>query len=105
MQSNRLAAGFVLTTLAVSLAVMPTTAQAKCRTWTATHNGTNLIYPNQGGAAGTAANKLVWQVEQWKKEKGIKRVRIGKIWTKCGEYFIKYLLPHQHCIAKASVCY
>lgn len=105
MQSNRLAAGFVLTTLAVSLAVMPTTAQAKCRTWTATHNGTNLIYPNQGGAAGTAANKLVWQVEQWKKEKGIKRVRIGKIRTKCGEYFIKYLLPHQHCIAKASVCY
>lgn len=105
MRSTRLAACALLTTIAVSLVIMPGTAQAKCRTWTATHNGTNLIYPNEGGAAGTAANKLLWQVEQWKKEKGIKRVRIGKIRTKCGEYFMKYLLPHQHCIAKARVCY
>lgn len=88
-----------------ALGLGSSTLEAACRTWTATHNGTNLFYPNDGGAAGTAANKLIWQVQQWQKEKGIKGVRIGKIRTKCGDWFIKYLLPHQHCVAKASVCY
>ncbi len=105
MRRVGLAACVLLTGIAVSVAVAPGTAQAKCRTWTTTHNGTDLFYPNEGGAAGTAANKLLWQVEQWQKEKGIKRVRVGKIRTKCGDWFTKYLLPHKHCTAKASVCY
>jgi hypothetical protein len=103
MRSVRIAACIVALGLAAGL--NPGTAEARCKTWTATHNGTDLFYPNEGGAAGTAANKLVWEVEQWQKEKGIKRVRIGKIKTSCGEWFMKYLLPHKHCIAKASVCY
>jgi hypothetical protein len=89
----------------VFLVMQPNPAHAACKTWTATHNGTDLFYPNQGGAAGTAANKLMWQVENFKKEKGLKRVRVGKIKTKCGDWFMKYLLPHKHCVAKARVCY
>jgi hypothetical protein len=103
MHSVRIAACLVAFTLAAGL--NPGTAEARCKVWTATHNGTDLFYPNEGGAAGTAANKLIWQVEQWKKEKGIKRVRIGKIRTSCGDWFMKYFLPHKHCIAKANVCY
>ena len=90
---------------AITVGLNPSPSEAACRTWTATHNGTNLFYPNDGGPAGTAANKLMWQVEQWRKEKGIKRVKIGKIRTQCGEWFMKYLLPHKHCVAKANVCY
>lgn len=104
MQALRLAAlaaaGAIFT---AALATDP--ARAACRQWTATHNGTDLFYPEEGGAAGTAANKLIWEVEQWKKEKGIRKVRIGRISTKCGDWFMKYLLPHKHCVAKARVCY
>ena len=103
MRSMKLASLFLIAGLSVGFS--SESAEARCKVWTATHNGTDLFYPNDGGAAGTAANKLLWQVEQWKKEKGIKRVRVGKIRTKCGDWFIKYMLPHKHCVAKANVCY
>ncbi len=89
--------------LVVSVLAPP--AEARCRVWEATHNGSGLFYPRDGGGAGTAANKLVWQVEQWQKRTGIKKVRISKIATHCGDSFMKYLLPHRHCIARARVCY
>lgn len=34
-----------------------------------------------------------------------KKIKISKISTKCGDWFIKFGLPHKHCIAKARVCY
>ena len=57
------------------------------------------------GSSGTAANKLLYQVEQWKQTKGIEKVRVGKIATTCGDWFMKYMLPHKHCKARARVCY
>lgn len=89
----------------MAVVLQPGPAAAVCKTWTTTHNGTDLFYPSEGGAAGTAANKLLWQAENFKREKGLKRIRVGKIRTRCGEWFTKYLLPHKHCVAKARVCY
>ncbi|MDH3579352.1 MAG: hypothetical protein OEM91_01835 [Hyphomicrobiales bacterium] len=81
----------------------PQAAHARCKTVTQTHNGTNFFYSD--GAAGTAAYKIRLSVEQWQKKTGVKKVRIGKINTSCGKWFIKYGLPHQHCVAKARVCW
>jgi len=78
-------------------------AQARCRTVTQTHNGTDAFYSD--GAAGTAAYKIRLAVAEWKEKTGIKRAKIGKIKTSCGKWFMKYGLPHKHCVAKASVCY
>lgn len=91
-------AGFIIFTT-----VMPEHAAARCKTFQASHNGTDMFYKD--GAAGTAKDKLYWQVEQWRKEKGIKRVRYGKVRTKCGDWFMKYMLMHKKCVAKARVCY
>lgn len=95
-----LAVGIGVAALAVSTT---DPAHATCRTWEATHNGTNMFYAS--GSRGTAANKLLWQVEQWQQAKGVKKVRVGKISTTCGDWFMKYMLPHKHCKARARVCY
>lgn len=76
---------------------------ARCYTFKASHNGTDMFNPD-GGAAGTARNKLMYSIETWKQEKRKKRVRIGRIRTKCGDWYIKYLLPHKTCTARARVC-
>ena len=78
-------------------------AQARCVTVTQTHNGTDFFYSD--GAEGTAAYKVRLSVEEWQKKTGVKKVKIGKIKTTCGDWFIKYALPHKHCVAKARVCY
>ena len=70
---------------------------------TRTHNGTDFFYSD--GAAGTAEYKVRLSVEKWQEKTGVKKVKIGKIKTTCGDWFIKYGLPHKHCIAKARVCY
>jgi len=77
--------------------------QAKCVNVTHTHNGTDFFYSD--GAEGTAAYKVRLSVEDWQKKTGVKKVKIGKIKTTCGDWFIKYGLPHKHCVAKARVCY
>ncbi len=77
--------------------------QAKCVNVTQTHNGTDFFYSD--GAEGTAAYKVRLSVEEWQKKSGVKKVKIGKIKTTCGDWFIKYGLPHKHCVAKARVCY
>lgn len=105
MRIRPVAAFALLFCFAAAAAFLPQPAEARCKQWTASHNGTDLFYPEDGGAAGTAANKLVWQVEQWKKDEGIENVRIGKISTSCGDWFMKYFLPHKRCVAKARVCY
>ena len=80
-------------------------SEARCRVWQATHNGTGLFYPRSGGSAGTAIDKLHWQVDQWRKRAGLEGVNIGKAATWCYKSRIKYLLPHRHCVARARVCY
>lgn len=81
----------------------PDTAEARrCYTFKASHNGTDAFHPN--GAVGTAKEKLIYAVDSWKQKHRIKRVRIGKIRSKCGEWYIKYFLPHHTCKVKARVC-
>jgi len=84
-------------------ALLPGQAQARCKTFTASHNGTDMFYDT--GTEGTVKNKLYGYIEQWRVEKGIKRVRMGRVKMKCGDWFVKYLLPHRNCKAKALVCY
>ncbi len=95
----------ILLTIGFAAGVMmtPERAQAGCKTFEASHNGTDIFYDT--GTEGTVTNKLLYYVEQWKNEKGIKRVRIGKINIKCGDWFYRYLLPHRNCKAKSRVCY
>lgn len=81
----------------------PEPAEARCKTFEASHNGTDMFYDT--GTEGTVKNKLLWYVEQWQKENNVKRVRIGKIRVSCGGWFIKYMLPHRNCKAKSRVCY
>ena len=84
--------------------VAPDLAEARrCYTFKAHHNGTDMFNPN-GGAVETAKNKLLDSIEAWRQEKRIKRVRIGKIRTGCGEWYIMYALPHHTCTARARVC-
>ena len=82
----------------------PDSAEARrCYTFQESHNGTDMFNP-VGGAKTAATKKLNTSVELWQKKKGIKKVRIGKVKTKCGEWYIKYLLPHHTCTARARVC-
>lgn len=78
-------------------------AHGRCKTFEASHNGTDMFYDD--GTEGTVKNKLLWYVEQWQKENNIKRVRIGRVRIKCGDWFVKYMLPHRNCKARANVCY
>jgi len=85
-----------------SVAVMAT-SHAACRNMEASHNGTDMFH--ETGASGAAVNKLLIKVDQLKTEKGVSRVRMGRVRTKCGPWFTKYFLPHRHCVARARVCY
>jgi len=93
-----LLAGFLMFSMA-----LPDRAQARCKTFKASHNGTDMFYDT--GTEGTVKNKLLSYVDQWQNEKGIKRVRVGRVRIKCGDWFVKYLLPHRNCKARARVCY
>lgn len=89
--------------LTIFLTLSPDVAEARCKTFEASHNGTDMFYDD--GTEGTVKNKLLWYVEQWQRENNVKRVRIGRIRIRCGDWFVKYLLPHRNCKAKARVCY
>lgn len=90
--------------IALSLSVISDDrAEAACRTMEASHNGTDMFH--ETGAVGAAINKLLSKVERLKVEKAPRQVRMGRVQTKCGPWFTKYLLPHRHCVAKARVCY
>ncbi len=55
-------------------------AAARCYTFQESHNGTDLF--NLDGGAKTAATiKLMYSIEWWRKQNGIKKVRIGKMAT------------------------
>ena len=81
----------------------PDKAHAACKTMVGSHNGTNMFH--ESGALGAAINDLLVKVDHLKIEKNLKKVRMGRVRTKCGPWFEKYLLPHRHCEAKARVCY
>lgn len=80
----------------------PDRAGAACRIMKASHNGTDLFH--ETGAVGAAINKLLAKVDQLKIKKAPRKVRMGRVRTKCGPWFQKYLLPHRHCVARARVC-
>ena len=84
----------------VSMGASP--AQARCSTFQESHNGTDLFNP-QGGAKTAATRKLMYSIEGWKQQRGIKRVRIGKVSTRCDKWTAKYLLPHHRCYARARL--
>ena len=86
----------------VFLVTAPDGAEARCATFKGSHNGTDMFHPE--GAIGPAKAKLFASIEAWKRQRGIKRVRIGRVRTKCGEWYIKYLLPHHTCVATARAC-
>lgn len=89
--------------LAAGTFMTPQPAEAACRWFKATHNGTDFFYAD--GAAGTAEFKLNSTIDQWKASRRIRRAKVYRTKTKCGQWFVKYMLPHKHCIAKAKVCY
>jgi hypothetical protein len=103
MQILRNAVQSFLVAVLLVLFMASAPAHAKCVNVTQTHNGTDFFYSD--GAEGTAAYKVRLSVQEWKKKTGVKKVKIGKIKTTCGDWFIKYGLPHKHCVAKARVCY
>jgi len=95
----------ILVTTAFGAVVMNVSpAVARCYTFQESHNGTDLFNPD-GGAKTAATIKLNTSIELWQQKKGIKKVRIGRVKTKCGEWYVKYLLPHHTCTARARVCY
>ena len=103
MRALRSSFVFLATGFTFGLMMMPEPAEAKCRWFKASHNGTDFFYSD--GAAGTAEWKLMDSINQWKAAHGIKRVRIRKSKTRCGDWFIKYALPHKTCVAKSRVCH
>lgn len=103
MRTGFIAFVSLLLLFAAFLVVSPRAAEAhRCHTFKASHNGTDMFNPE--GAIGTAKNKLLYAIDSWKQNKRISKVRIGKIRTKCGEWYIMYLLPHHTCTARARVC-
>lgn len=94
---------FLAVTLVSGFSLPFDRAEAACRWFKATHNGTDMFYAD--GAAGTAEFKVKSMIDSWTASKGIRRKKIYMAKTKCGDWFIKYMLPHKHCIAKAKVCF
>jgi len=86
------------------MAMLASPADARCYTFEQSHNGTDLFNPG-GGARIAATKKLMYSVDMWKRQKGIRKVRIGKVKTRCEPWTMKYVLPHHRCYARARVCY
>lgn len=81
----------------------PERAEARCYTFQESHNGTDLFNPD-GGAKGSAKIKLMESIETWRKNKRIRKVRIGKVKIRCDPWNADYILPHHRCYARARVC-
>lgn len=103
MRNGFLALVAPLILIAAFLVISPRSAEAhRCLMFKASHNGTDMFHPD--GAIGTAKDKLLYAIDTWKREKRIKKLRIGKIKSQCGEWYVMYLLPHRTCTARARVC-
>ena len=104
MRAVRILKSVLVVTVFGAVVMNVSPAAARCYTFQESHNGTDMFNPD-GGAKTAATIKLNTSIELWQQKKGIKKVRIGKVKTKCGEWYIKYLLPHHTCTARARVCY
>ena len=103
MRSVRFVVG-VATVCAIAAIVMtPERAEARCYTFQASHNGTDL-FNLDGGAKETAKSKLIYSIESWRVKKRIKKVRIGKVKYRCDPWNMDYILPHHRCHARARAC-
>ncbi len=78
-------------------------AMAVCKTMQASYNGTDMFH--ETGAEGAATNRLLIQIDALRRQQAPKTVRMGRVSVKCGPWFMKFLLPHKHCVATARVCY
>ena len=81
--------------------IAPGPAIAKCKTFSAYYNGTDIGI----GAANSADERMRANVVSWAKQNNIRRYRIGKVKKACGEWYFTPLLPHHKCTATARVCY
>ena len=104
MRSFGMAVSAVVLCAVAVVALTPEPAQAhRCTIFKASHNGTDMFNPD-GGAKGTAIAKLMDSIEMWRQKKGYKRVRIGKVKTRCDPWTLIVVLPHHRCYASARVC-
>lgn len=103
MRAFRVLFTVLAVTFVVCSVMKPEPVEARCRWFKGTHNGTDFFYSD--GAAGTAEWKVKSMITQWTAAKGIKRYKIRMSKTRCGDWFVKYALPHKHCVAKGRVCY
>ena len=95
---------FAVAFASACIVAITTPAQARCYTFQESHNGTDL-FNWDGGAKMAAKKKLMHSIEMWKQKRRIKRVRIGRVSTRCAPWNMDYILPHHRCYAKARVCY
>lgn len=102
-RSRGIAAALCAVGIVMTIGLTSGPAHAKCKNFEGYHNGTNLFH--ETGAKGAAINHLLTQVEQWKRDNGITKVRMSRVKTHCGKPFTKYLLTHIRCTAKARVCH
>ncbi len=86
-----------------AITMAPEPAHARCYTFQESHNGTDLFNPD-GGAKATATSKLMESIETWRRNKGINKVRIGKVKIRCNPWNLNLILPHHRCYARARVC-
>ncbi len=103
MRSVRFVAGVAAITMSAAIVMMPGQAEARCATFQASHNGTDL-FNLDGGAKTAARKKLEYAAEQWQQKYRIKKLRYGKFRYRCDPWNLDYLLPHHRCYAKARVC-
>ncbi|MCH8239525.1 MAG: hypothetical protein IIB62_05645 [Proteobacteria bacterium] len=81
--------------------IVPGSAVAKCKTFSAYYNGTDIGM----GAAHSAEQRMRSNVASWAKQNNIKHYHIRKVKKACGEWYFTPLLPHHKCTATARVCY
>jgi hypothetical protein len=104
MRAAATAFGIFALVLTAGIVTVPDSAHARrCKTITTSHNGTE-IFNGPGGAAIVATSKLMAYAEELRIAHKARRVRVGKVRTWCGDWFMKYLLPHRNCKARATVC-
>ena len=103
MRSVRFVACGAAICVSAAVFMMPEQAEARCATFQASHNGTDL-FNIEGGAKTEAKAKLMYSAEQWQAKYHLKKLRCGKFKYRCDPWNLDYILPHHRCYAKARVC-
>jgi hypothetical protein len=103
MRSVRFVVGVAAICAVAAIVITPERAEARCATFKASHNGTDL-FNLDGGAKTAARKKLEYAAEQWQSKYKLKKLRYGKVSYRCDPWNMDYILPHHRCYAKARVC-